>query len=60
MTDDVADDLLAGADAAARFTGLSRRAIYRLVETGGLPVVRIGRRLFFRKSQIENAFTAIP
>lgn len=51
-------DLIAGADDAARFTGLTRRQIYRLTEQGLLPVTRKGRRLFFRKSELEAAFSA--
>jgi len=50
------NDLLAGADAAAEFTGLTRRQIYRLADQGLLPVVRMGRRLYFRKSDLERAF----
>lgn len=56
MTDELADDLLAGAAAAAAYCGLSQRVIYHLVETSALPVKRIGRRLYFRKSEIDKAF----
>jgi len=52
----LAVDLLRGARAAATFTGLSERAIYHLVETGRLPVIRKGRSLFFRRSALEEAF----
>ena len=51
-------DLLAGASAAAKHTGLSERAIYHLVYGGELPVTRKGRRLYFRKSELEAAFSA--
>ena len=51
-------DLIEGADAAAEFTGLSRRKIYRLVELGHVPAVRKGRRLYFRKSELDHAFSA--
>jgi len=51
-------DLLIGASAAARFTGLTTRAVYHLVETKKLPAVRKGRRLFFRKAELEKAFSA--
>lgn len=51
-------DLIEGADAAAMFTGLSRRKIYRLVELGHVPAVRKGRRLYFRKSELDRAFSA--
>ena len=50
------DDLIAGAEAAADYTGLSRRHIYRLADGGLIPTVRKGRRLYFRKSELELAF----
>lgn len=49
-------DLIEGAADAARFTGLSRRKIYRLAELGLVPVVRKGTRLYFRKSELERSF----
>lgn len=51
------DDLLVGASAAASFTGLTPRAIYHLVETSQLPFTRKGRRLFFRKTDLEQSFS---
>ena len=54
----LAEDLLAGATAAARFIGVTPRAVYHLVEEGRLPVVRMGKRLYFRKSELERAFSA--
>ena len=53
-------DLIDGAAEASKFTGLSRRKIYRLTELGHLPVVRKGRRLFYRRSELEKAFSALP
>lgn len=50
-------DLLNGASSAAEYTGLSRRNIYRLTDEGHLPVVRKGRRLFYRKSELDRAFS---
>jgi excisionase family DNA binding protein len=50
-------DLIEGAADAATFTGLSRRKIYRLVEQGHMPSVRKGRRLYFRKSELDAAFS---
>jgi DNA-binding transcriptional regulator PaaX len=55
----LSEDLLSGADAAAAFIGLPRRAVYRMTETGQLPVIRKGRRLFYRKSDLERAFQAV-
>lgn len=50
------NDLLSGAKAAAEYIGETPRAIYHMAENGHLPVVRKGRRLFFRKSELEAAF----
>jgi excisionase family DNA binding protein len=52
-------DLIEGATDAAAFTGLSRRKIYRLAEQGHVPVIRKGRRLYFRKSELERAFMGV-
>lgn len=52
------DDLLPGAKAAAEFIGVPPRAVYHLVESGRLPCVRMGRRIYFRKSELERAFSA--
>ena len=54
----LSDDLLAGARAAAEFSGISQRAIYHLVEAGLLPVIRKGKRLYFRRSELERAFSS--
>ena len=54
----LADDLLSGATAAADYIGVKPRAVYHLVEEGRLPVVRMGKRLYFRKSELERAFSA--
>jgi excisionase family DNA binding protein len=54
----LADDLIAGADEAAAFIGVKARTVYHLVESGDLPVIRKGRRLYFRKSELERAFQA--
>ena len=51
-------DLLDGAAAAADYTGLPRRVIYRLADTGEIPVIRKGNKLFFRKSALDQAFAA--
>ena len=52
----LSEDLLDGAAAAAAYTGLKRRTIYRLVEANELPHVRKGSKLFFRKSDLDTAF----
>ena len=51
-------DLLNGARAAAEYTGLPVRTIFHLVEKGNLPVIRRGKKLFFRKSELERAFSS--
>lgn len=51
-------DLMVGAESAASYTGLSRRTVYRLVDEGRLPVVRKGRRLYFRRSELDRTFSA--
>ncbi|MDJ0979250.1 MAG: helix-turn-helix domain-containing protein [Erythrobacter sp.] len=52
----LADDLLSGAKAAADYTGETPRAIYNMTEKGLLPVIRKGRKLYFRKSELDAAF----
>jgi excisionase family DNA binding protein len=54
----LAEDLLPRAIAAAAYIGVTPRAVYHLVEGGHLPAIRKGRRLYFRKSELERAFSA--
>ncbi|MDF2493273.1 helix-turn-helix domain-containing protein [Sphingomonas sp.] len=54
----LADDMISGAKDAARYTGLSVREIYTLADKGRVPVVRKGRRLYFRKSELDRAFAS--
>jgi len=54
----LADDLLPGANAAAAFIGVTRRAVYHLVEAGHLPAIKKGRKLYFRKTELERAFSS--
>lgn len=49
-------DLISGAIAAAAYCGLTPREIYHLTENGRLPVIKKGRKLFFKKSELEAAF----
>lgn len=49
-------DLIAGAKGAGRYIGLTDKAVYHMVEKGHLPVIRKGKRLFFRKSELDAAF----
>ena len=50
------DDLLKGARGASEYSGETERSIYHMVERGLLPVIRKGRTLYFRKSELEAAF----
>ena len=57
----LSEDLLNGAGDAAEFVfgnRAKRRAIYRMTEAGELPVIKKGRRLFYRKSDLDRAFQA--
>jgi excisionase family DNA binding protein len=56
----VREDLLPGAKAAAEFLGLSPSVIYRLADEGRLPTVRLGARMYFRKSELERVFSSEP
>jgi len=49
-------DLLSGAKEAADFIGETPRAVYHMAERGLLPCIRKGRKLYFRKSELEAAF----
>ena len=52
----LSSDLLSGARAAANYIGESPRAVYHMAEKGFLPCVRKGRKMYFRKSELEAAF----
>jgi excisionase family DNA binding protein len=41
-------------DEAARFLSVSRRQLYYLLEREGLPAVRVGTRLRFSPSELED------
>lgn len=55
---EIKEDLIKGAKEAAAYLGpaVSPRAVYRLVEVGRLPVIRMGKTMFFRRSQLDAAF----
>lgn len=54
------EDLLAGAEAIAAFTGIGLRRVYYLAtqNTPQLPVFRIGTALCARKSELLHALSA--
>ena len=51
-------DLINGAAEAAKFIGITPRTVYHMVDRGELPVIRKGKRLYFRKSELEAAFSS--
>lgn len=53
----LSEDLIQGAREAAKFTGLTERTIYHLTEKGEIPVIRKGRILFYRKTDLEKSFS---
>lgn len=53
-----ADDLLPGAKSAAEFMGVTPHVVYNLVRNNRLPTVKLGSRLYFRKSALERVFSA--
>jgi excisionase family DNA binding protein len=52
----LSNDLLSGAKAAAEYIGETPRAVYNMADKGLLPVIRKGRKLYFRKSELDAAF----
>jgi hypothetical protein len=54
----LSEDLIRGAKGAASYTGLPVRTIYHMTEKSLLPVIRKGRALFYRKSDLDLAFTS--
>lgn len=51
-------DLIKGAKAVETETGglITQRQVYHMVENGRLPVIRKGRTMYFRRSELEAAF----
>lgn len=50
--DNLAADLLRGADAIAKYLGMPRRAVYHAVTKGHLPTFRIGETVMARRSTL--------
>lgn len=61
-TTPIRDDLIKGAAAAAEYLGpaFTARSVYHMTEQDQLPVIRKGRTLFYRKSDLDAAFKAQP
>ncbi|MBS1580817.1 MAG: helix-turn-helix domain-containing protein [Bacteroidetes bacterium] len=47
-------DELGGLDLAVSVTGLARRTIYKLTHRRSIPHRRVGGRLYFRRSELEQ------
>jgi hypothetical protein len=47
-------DLLKGYDGIGTYSGLGRRMAAHYVSTGKIPVFRLGRRVFARKSDVDQ------
>jgi hypothetical protein len=52
------NDLIKGAKAVETETGgvITQRQVYHMVENGQLPVIRKGRSMYFRRSELEATF----
>lgn len=50
------DDLIPGCPAAAAYTGLKESTIYHLASTGRIPSRKMGKKLYFLKSELDLAF----
>lgn len=53
MNDKPADEI-GGLDLAVNITGLARRTIYKLTHRREIPHRRVGGRLYFRRSELEQ------
>jgi excisionase family DNA binding protein len=53
MNDKPADEI-GGLDLAVGITGLARRTIYKLTHRREIPHRRVGGRLYFRRSELEQ------
>jgi hypothetical protein len=55
----LSNDLIKGAEAAAEYLGptFNRNNVYYMARVGTLPCIRRGSLLFFRKSDLDRAFT---
>lgn len=50
--DNIAGDILRGADAIAKFLGFPRRTIYHLASKNGLPHFKLGETICARRSTL--------
>ncbi|PSO12625.1 helix-turn-helix domain-containing protein [Sphingobium sp. AEW4] len=55
---DLANDLLVGVPAIARYIGKTERAAYHLIYNDQIPHFKIGSRIHARKSELEASLRA--
>jgi hypothetical protein len=55
---DLADDMLEGGEAIARFTGIPPSRVFYLCERGYLPVFKVGVRWCALKSELRAALSS--
>lgn len=54
----LSDDLLTGLKSMAEYAGITERRMHYLIQEGRVPVIRKGRLLFGRKSEMDRAFSS--
>lgn len=54
--EELKEDLMNGGKAIAKFIGLPEQTTYRLIANGEIPVIRVGKKIFGRKSEISARF----
>ena len=54
----LADDLLVGAPAIAKYTGLKERTVYYAHKTRALPTFNFGTSIAARKSELNSGLSA--
>lgn len=50
------EDLLDGGEAIASFIGLPVQTTYRMIAKGEIPVIKIGKKILGRKTEITARF----
>ena len=56
----LADDILWGADAIARYIGRSRRQTFHMLQTGLLPARKVGDQWIASKAELRQRFRPEP
>lgn len=55
---ELADDIIPGVKPAAKHVGKTEAAMWHLVYGGHVPFKKIGRRYYFRRSELDRHFSA--